>query len=191
MPFLRLGIGYQVVEGLEEVRRVVWAWSGFWMVLYGKYRKLFVAQARDRVVVQVVFGDNGFVFLKVINRGGETMVLRSDCDPAGFHVLYGLVASPVSEFQLVGGSSQGMCDDLVAQTNAKDGKVGQEVSHGFMGIGNGCWISRTVGEKDGIRSFAANLFGRGVGRQDLHLEQLQPAEGLPEGLGRQGDRDDL
>ena len=55
------------------------------------------------------------------------MVLGCDGDASAFDVLDGLVAASMAELELVGGGAEGVCDDLVAEADAEDGKVGKEV----------------------------------------------------------------
>ena len=110
-------------EGLEEKNGVVRTRSGLRVILNGENGKFLVPQAGDSAIVEIGFRDHGIVFFEFFGIGGKTMVLSGDVNLPAFVILDRLVAATVAELELVGGSSQGVRNDLMAETNAEHGVV--------------------------------------------------------------------
>ena len=90
----------------------------YWMLMTGSDR---VPQPLHRAVVQIDVAD-----LQVggerVRVDGVAVVLRGDVHEAGAVVAHGVVASTVTELQLVVAPSEGARDHLVAQADAEHGR---------------------------------------------------------------------
>ena len=82
-----------------------------------------MAQALERIVVQVDVGQINFALLQRVGIDGEVVVVRGDLDLAGCQLLDRMIAAVVSELQLVGLAAQGEPDELVAEADAEDGTL--------------------------------------------------------------------
>src|SRR4051795_5761136 len=89
-------------ELVEQAERVVRPRPRLWVVLHAARRHVERADALDRPVVEVDVGqldraDLGLDPLAGLARHREPVVLRGDGDPAGAHVLDGVVGAAVAE----------------------------------------------------------------------------------------------
>ena len=95
------------------------------MVLHGKERLLRMPQALYRPVVQVEMGDFR-PLLQRIDIDTKTMILRRNLNLPGCEVHDRLVAPVVTEFELIGLSTQGQTQNLVSQTDTKQGDLSHQ-----------------------------------------------------------------
>src|SRR5215831_8293210 len=70
-------------ELFEQIMRVVWPGRGFRVILHGEERHVPVAQAFQRLVVQVQVSELDFALRQRIGVDGEVVVVRRDLDLAG------------------------------------------------------------------------------------------------------------
>ena len=87
--------------------RVVWAGSGFGVVLDAEQRQCFVAQAFQSLIVKVNVGQFDFVGVDRVGIDGEVVVVGRDLDLAGGVVADRVIAAVMPEFELVGAAAQG------------------------------------------------------------------------------------
>ena len=85
-----------------------------------------MAHAFDGAVVEVDVGDF-HVRRQRVRVHGEPVVLGGDGDPSGAEVLDRLVAAAVAEFQLEGGATEGVAEDLVAQADAENRDLAEQL----------------------------------------------------------------
>ena len=138
------------------------AWRAFGMVLDTEDPVRFTADSFYCPVQQVPVGDGQTCSRKAVLFYGIGMVLGGDLNPAGQQVPDRMVASPVSELQLVGGGAAGKGNDLMAQADAKDwifSAQGPDQLNGFFHI---CRISRPIGKKDTVRPAGGHFFCCGI-----------------------------
>src|SRR2546429_9630207 len=77
------------------------------------------------------------------------MVLRRDFHLAGLEVLYRLIGSAMSEFQFERPAAQGLPENLVPQTNAKDRDPGfDQVTDGLDGVAERGRVAGSVGQEN-------------------------------------------
>ena len=91
-----------------------------------------------------------------------------------------MVASPVSELQLVGGGAAGKGNDLMAQADAEDGifpAQGPDQLNGFFHI---CRISRPIGKEDAVRPAGGHFFCCGI--PGKNSQAASPAQQRPEDI---------
>ena len=69
--------------------RVVRAGSGFGVILHAEQRQRAMAQAFQRVVVQVDVRQLDFALLQRVRIDGEVVIVRRDLDLAGGHCFTG------------------------------------------------------------------------------------------------------
>src|SRR4051812_38322517 len=110
----------EFVEIEEERIGVVRAGGGFRVILHREDREIFVAQAFDRVVVEVDLGDKGATFCERLWIGGETVILRGNGDFSGLQVLHGLVAAAMAELEFEGLSTERVREHLMTEANTEN-----------------------------------------------------------------------
>ena len=100
---------------------IVGARAGFRVVLNTKDRLAAMGHRSHRAVVEIEMRDLDGVFRQACRIQGETMVLAGD-----FHLTGGaarVVQTSMAVTQLEGGSPHGQTKDLMAEADAKPGKV--------------------------------------------------------------------
>ena len=97
------------------------------------------------------------------------MVLGSDLDHAGKQVHDGLVAAVVAVGQLLDLGTCSLADHLVAEANAEDGNLAQELLGAARGLRELARVTGTVGEEDAVRVLGEDLLRRGVPGHDVHV----------------------
>ena len=141
--------------------RVVRAGSGLGVVLHAEQRQRAMAQAFQRVVVQVDVRQFDFALLQRIGIDGEVVVVRGDLDLAGRECLHRMVAAVVSELELVGLAAEGEADELMAEADAEDGDFAHHAANVVLRVGHRLGIAGAVGEKHAVRLHRQHIFGAG------------------------------
>ena len=131
-----------------------------------------MAQAFDGVVVEVDLGDLGAVFLEAGGVGGETVVLGGDGDFAGLEVFHRLVAAAVTEFEFKRRAAEGVREHLVAEADAENGVIGNQLRHGLVDVAQGGGIAGAVGEEYRVDFMLADFFGAGRGGEHVDVETV-------------------
>ena len=149
---LRHGGLHERAEAAEQVGGVVRTRRRLGVVLHGEQRQLAVAQALDRVVVQVHVRD-----LDVLGLGerggvdGEAVVLRRDHDAPGLLVALGLVRAVVPEAQLARRAAEREAEDLVAEADAEQRHASpDQLAHDRDRVGHRGRIARAVGQEHAV-----------------------------------------
>src|SRR5258708_638186 len=92
-----------------------------------------MAQALDGPIVQVDVRYFHSV-LQAIRVYGIAMILRRNRDASGCQIFDGMVAAPVSEFQLERLTAKNVAEDLVAEADSHDRFFADEVPHSIHDI---------------------------------------------------------
>src|SRR5437899_9669954 len=143
--------GHEGGEPLEQMIRVVRTRRGLRMVLDGKRRQLAMTQSLARAVVEIDMGRHPARTLHRFRFHREAVILRGDLHLAGHEILYRMVRAVMPEGQLVRPATRSEAEDLVAQTDAKDGDSAQQAAHRLGEIGNCLGIARAVREEHPVR----------------------------------------
>src|SRR5580658_4025825 len=139
---------HHFAEVAEEVVGVVGAGAGFGVVLHAEERQRAVAQAFEGIVVEVDVGEVDFGGVERLGIDGEVVIVAGDLDLAGVVALDGMIAAVVAELELVGFAAESEADELVAETDAEDGRAAGEFADAFLGVDNRLGIAGAVGEED-------------------------------------------
>src|ERR1044072_7605333 len=129
-------------EGVEEVAGVVGARACLRVVLDGRGADVAQDQALDRAVVEVEMGELGGAEVGLpANRlggpdarlaarplDGEAVVLRGDLDAAAGQLLDRMVGAAVAEGQLEGLQADGAAEQLVAEADAEERLVADQLA---------------------------------------------------------------
>ena len=147
----------------------------FGVVLDAERRIFLVADALDRVIVQVGVRHFQVVWQRVaINR--ESVVLGRDFDLAGLVVHDRLVGTAVPELELVRLGATRQRQELVAEADAKDRLFAKQSADGFLGVSDRFRIAGAVGEEDAVRIQGQNFVSGCRAGQDrdaaAHIEQV-------------------
>ncbi len=153
---------------LEQVVRVVRAGRGLGVILHAEQRQRAVAQALQRVVVQVDVRQVDFALLQRVGIDGEVVIVRGDLDLAGLHLLHRMIAAVMSELQLVSLAAQRQPDQLMPQTDSEDRNLAHQIANTFLRVSDRLGIAGPVGEKHAVRLQREHIFRAGSGRHNCH-----------------------
>src|SRR3954471_19320550 len=106
---------------------VVRTCGGFRMILHAKGRDFAMRKAFDGVVVQAAVCDLQERWQRIFS-DCEAVVLRCDFDRSGLQILHRMVRAAVAELDLEGFRAAGKAEELVAQADAEDRLLTQEVA---------------------------------------------------------------
>jgi len=148
------------------------AGGGLGMVLDGEGAAIAEPKALAGAVVEIDVGHGDVGALEAIGVGGEAVVLGGDGDRAGGEVLDWLVSAAVAEFEFEGAAAEGVGEDLVAEADAEEGFLAEDVPDDLVGVGEHLGIARPVGEEDAVRVAREGVRGRGRGRDHAGAESV-------------------
>jgi len=148
--------------------RVVRAGGSFGVVLDAEERQRFVAQAFERLIIQVDVGEFNFVGVDGVGIDGEVVVVGGDLDLAGGVVADGVVAAVMAELEFVGFATEGEAAKLVAEADSEDGDAAEHVLDGFDGVVDWLGIAGAVGEEDAVGLETQHITGGGLSRNHRH-----------------------
>jgi hypothetical protein len=89
------------------------------MKLHGKRRQPAVTHTFEGLVVEINMGYLDIFFIQGMYVNTEPVILDRNGNRAGFNILHGMVAAVVAELELIGLTTQGKSEHLMAQTNAE------------------------------------------------------------------------
>src|SRR5258708_5179056 len=119
-----LGTAFEIVhqfyEVVEQVVRIVRAGRSLGMVLDAEDGFAAMAEAFERVVIEIDVGEVDVVCVERLGVDREAVVVRGDFDASGGLVEDGMVAAAMSEFQFEGLAAEGEAEDLLAQADAEN-----------------------------------------------------------------------
>ena len=113
------------------------------MVLHGKEGLLRMPQAFNRPVVQVEMGDFR-PLLQRIDIDTETMILRRNFNLPGGEVHHRLVAPMMTEFEFIGLPAKRQTQNLVSETDAKQGDFSYQGGNILLGIRQRIRVARPI-----------------------------------------------
>src|ERR1700728_758726 len=145
-------------EILEEVMGVVGAGAGFGVVLHAEERHGAVAKAFEGVVVEVDVGELDFGSVDGVRIDGEVVVVRGDLDLACIVAPDRMITAVMAEFELVGFPAEGEADELVAETDAEDGRASGEVANAFLSVMDRLGVAGAVREEDAVGLEGEHVF---------------------------------
>ena len=137
------------------------------MILHAEQRQRFVAHAFVGVIVQIDVGDFDFARGQRFRVHAETVILGSDFDLFGEQVFHRMIRTVMAELQLESFSAEGEATQLVAEANAEDRNLADELSNVFHGVADGLGIAGTVRKKDSVGLHLQNVFGGGLRGDDV------------------------
>src|SRR5215813_2376966 len=85
-----------------------------------------MAQALERVVIQIDVRELDFALLQRVGIDGEVVVVRRDLDLAALDALHWMIAAVVAEFQLVCPATECTADELVSEADAENRSLAHE-----------------------------------------------------------------
>jgi hypothetical protein len=144
-------------ELIEKIARVVRTWGRLRVVLDAERWKRFVPKALQGLIIQVNVSDFDFGLGKRIDFDRKSMVLGSDLDLTGGNPKDWVVATSMPEFQFISASTQSQAQNLVAEADAEDGFLAEQLPHCVDRVRHRLWIARTVGEENPVGIKAQNL----------------------------------
>ena len=103
------------------------AGGGFGVVFDAKDGVVAVAHAFDGVVVEVHVGNGDVRIGEGVGVDTEAVVLRGDFDFVGGVIDDGVIGAVVAKFKFVGFAAEGKAENLVAETDAEDGDLADEL----------------------------------------------------------------
>ena len=144
--------------------RIVRAGGRFRVVLHTEERQRFVAQAFERLVVQVHMRQLDFVRVDRVGIDGEVMIVRRDLDFAGGIVAHRVVAAVMAKLELVGAAAQSQSAKLVAQANAKHRHAAQHLPDGAYRVVDRFRVAGAVRQKHAVGLERQGIVCGGLGR---------------------------
>src|SRR6266705_3174813 len=142
------------------------------MILHRENRVLAMPHAFHGVVIEVEMRYHerrGAGDAAGVARDCETVVLRRDKYLSCLKIAYGMVAAPVTVWQLGRPAAEGEAEQLVAETNPENRqRAVAQLANGLDGVADGGRVARSVREKHPIRLELANARRRGPRRDDGH-----------------------
>src|SRR5438067_7723595 len=130
--------------------RVVRAGRSFRVILHAEERQRAVAEAFERVVIQINVRQLNFTLSDRIGIDGEVMVVRRDLDFAAVETLYRMVAAVMPKLQLVSPAAECEPDELMSKADAEDWRLAHQPANVVPRIIHWLGIAGAVREEDTI-----------------------------------------
>ena len=138
--------------------RIVWAGRGFGVVLHAEERQRAVAQAFQRLVVEVYVGQFHFIRVDRVGVDGEVVVVSGYLHLAGGVVANRVIAAMVAELKLVGLAAKRQSGKLMAEADSKDRHAAQELPGRPNSIVDRLRVARSVRQEDAVRFHLQHIF---------------------------------
>src|SRR5579875_1982094 len=100
----------------------------------------------------------------------KAMILRGNLDSPRPQIQNGMIGPVMAEDEFVGPATKGQTQYLMAQADAKDRALAEQLSHSCAGVGQRGRVARSVGKKNCIGILREDLLGRADGRHYAHAE---------------------
>src|SRR6266545_4925603 len=123
-----LSLRHEFHEVIEKIVRIVRSGRGFRMILHAEDRVAAMAEALQGLIVEIHVRDLHLVEIERIRVHRETVIVRRDLDLAGDLVDYGVIGAAMSELELVRLASDGQAEKLMAETDAEDRRLADELA---------------------------------------------------------------
>ena len=109
-------------ELVKQIPTVVWTSTGLWVILHRKHGLIFKTNPRYRFVVEVLVGDGDVIHaFQRIPTDHKAVILGGDFTFPRDQVLDRMVDATVTLEHLFGGQPLTQCNNLMPQTNSKNG----------------------------------------------------------------------
>ena len=131
--------------------RIVRAGCGFRVILHTEQRQVPVAQAFERIVVQVDVRQFDFAIGQRVRIDGKVVVVRRDLDLPGPQLLHRMISAMMSEFQLEGFAAQRNSRQLMTETDSEDWLTTHEAPDRVHRVRTRLGIAWAVREKNSVR----------------------------------------
>ena len=132
-----------------------------------------MAEAFERLVVQIHVGDFQLVEIERIGVDGESVIVRGDFDLSGDLIQHRMIGAAMAELQLVGLAAQREAQDLMAQADAEDRDFADQFADLRGLVVERLGIAGAVREKHAVGLQRQHIFGGGAGR-----DHRNPAAGM-------------
>ncbi len=96
------------------------AGRGLGVILHAEHGMAAVAEAFERLVVQIHVRDFELVEVERVGIDGEAVIVRRDFDFAGDLIQHRMIRAAVAELELVGLAAEREPEELVAEADAED-----------------------------------------------------------------------
>src|SRR5271157_4334357 len=163
---------HHLPEVVEEIVRVLRAGAGLGMILHAEERHRSMAQALERVVIQVDVGQVYVARLKRIGIDGEVVIVAGDLHFARIHLLHRMIAAVMSELELISLASKSDPDQLVPETDSEDRCSSSQLANILLRVSDWLRIARAVREKDSVGTKRQHIFCRCLRRNHGHAAAL-------------------
>lgn len=141
---------------LEQINAVVWAGGGFGVILHAEDGMPAMAHTFQRAVVEIEVGRLDVGGQRV--RGdGEAVILRGNFDLACAAIEDRMIGATMAKLQLERLRTQGQTQELMAQTDAEDWLLADQLTQGADCVGQRLRIAGAVGNENPGRIMAENV----------------------------------
>lgn len=143
--------------------------GGLWMILDRENWQGPMPHTLKGLVVEV---DMGYLNLRIFDGiyiYTEAVVLGGNLHLACQKILYRVVCTTVTEFQLIGLAAKGKPQELVAQANPEDGIVWNQAFDGVNGIGDRLGVPGAIGKYDAIGIHGPDFLSAGMSWYNRHI----------------------
>src|SRR5581483_11656174 len=153
-------------EVIEEIERVVRPWCRLGVVLHGDHGLAPVPEAFQRLIIQIDVRVFDIVLAQRVGIDGEAMILRGDLDAAAAQILDRMIAAAMSELQLVRPAAERESEQLMAEADAEERNLADELADVLLRVGDRFRIARSVGEQDAVELRVENRARIGLRGED-------------------------
>ena len=121
---------------------------------------MFVSKTFNGVVIEIHMRDFNVICRETMGIYTESVVLGGDFNLAREEVFDRVIGPVMSKFEFVCFGTQGQTQELVSQTNPKNGKFSQNSLNGGDDMGEGFWIARAIRNKKTVIATRQERLGR-------------------------------
>lgn len=145
----------------------------FGVILDAESRELAMAQASDRVVVEIPVS-NFELGRERIGVHGKAVILGGNRDGTIVHAFDRMVCTAMPELQLEGFTAESESENLVPQANAKNGNFAKQFADGAVSVSKGSWVAGTIGEQDAVGLESKDIGSCGRGGDPMNCTSVLP-----------------
>ena len=124
-----LVLRHEFDEIVEQIMRIVRTRRGFRVILHAEHRLAAVAEAFQRLVVQIHVRDFDVARVERIRIHREAVIVRGDLDALRQLVDHRMIGAAMPELQLVSFAAQRQPENLVTQADAEDRRLADQSPH--------------------------------------------------------------
>src|SRR5438067_7673071 len=123
---------------------------GFGVILHGQHRLAAMSKTFERLIVEIDVRVLDVILAERFGIDGEAVILRGDLDASGAQILHRMIAAAMPEFQFVRAAAEGEAEELVAEADAEDRDLADEIANIFLRVRDRLGIAGTVREKHAV-----------------------------------------